>query len=127
MRRPAAVVTFWTACVIAVAAASPAAADPPPPFVNTVTCTTQGGDLLGTLDLNPGAPPNRSHQGFVITATSFAGANSIFVISTVTFTIDGITFTLVDTPPPANKSLITCTGDGGDGAILTLTGFLTPA
>jgi hypothetical protein len=127
MRRPAAVITLCAAFVVAAAAASPAGADPPPPFVNTLTCTTQSGDLLGTLDLNPGAPPNRSHQGFVITATTFARANSILVISIATFTIEGIPFTIFNTPPPAHKTLITCTGDVGGGAILTLTGFLTPA
>jgi hypothetical protein len=127
MKRTAAVISSCAALVVAAVAASPAGADPAPPFVNTVTCTTQSGELLGTLDLNPGVPPNQSHQGFVITATSFARANSIFVISTAMITIEGTTFTFIDTPPPANKTLITCTGDAGGGAILTLTGFLTPA
>jgi hypothetical protein len=107
--------------------ASPISADPSAQGPSTLTCTTQSGVLLGTIDLNPGALPNRSHQGFVVTATSFAGANSIFVISTGTFTVGGATITFIDTPAPAHKNLVTCSGDIGGGVILSLTGFFTPA
>jgi hypothetical protein len=63
----------------------------------------------------------------VATATSFAGANSIFVISTGAFTVDRTTTTFIDTPVPAHENLVTCSGDIGGGVTLSLTGFLTPA
>ena len=63
----------------------------------------------------------------MVTATSFAGANSVFVISTGTFTVDGATITFIGTPAPANKNLVTCSGDIGGGVSLSLTGFFTPA
>jgi hypothetical protein len=127
MKRMLGVGTVVVAFVFVGVVASPASADPSAQGPNTLTCTTQSGALLGTIDLNPGALPNRSHQGFVVTATSFAGANSIFVISTGTFTVGGATITFIDTPAPANKNLVTCSGDIGGGVSLSLTGFFTPA
>jgi hypothetical protein len=62
----------------------------------------------------------------VVAATSFAGANSILVISTGIVTIGGTTITFIDTPAPANKNLVTCSGDIGGGVFLSLTGFFTP-
>lgn len=127
MRRVRAVITVVVAFIAIGAVASPVSADPSAQGPNTLTCMTQSGQLLGTIDLNPGALPNRSHQGFVVTATSFAGVNSIFVLSKAAFTIDGTTITFIDTPAPANKNLVTCAGDLGGGVILSLTGFFTPA
>ena len=119
--------TVLVAFAVVAAIALPASADPTAQPPSTLTCTTQSGTVLGTIDLNPGALPNRSHQGFVVSSTSFAGANSIFVISNGTFTVGGTTSTFIDTPAPANKNLVTCTGDVGGGVILRLTGFFTPA
>jgi hypothetical protein len=126
MRRLLLVTTLMTAFVVNGILASPVSADPSAQGPNTLTCTTQSGQLLGTIDLNPGALPNRSHEGFVVTATSFADSNSIFVLSNGSVIIGGTTITFIDTPAPANKNLVTCSGDVGGGVILSLTGFFTP-
>ena len=90
--------------------------------VNPLALTCPGGHTV-VVSFSQSA----SHQAFVVSSDGSVNANSIFVITTFVFSNEDGTFVVYDTAPGLTaQKPVTCMGDLGDGAALTLTGFFTP-
>jgi hypothetical protein len=113
-----------TLAVVGTASADPSKTGPP----TTMTCT-QGGEPIGSVYINFGDVHNRSHQAFVITGTSFANANSIFVLASSMFTVNGVVVAAFSGASGVANTVSCTTGPviiGGDVYELEATGFFTP-
>jgi hypothetical protein len=100
MRLLIALATTVLALALAVAVPSVAVADPSGPNVqqNVDVSCSDGTTFVG----NGGTLTNQSHQAFVVDSTS------IFVLSYLAFTSDGVQTVVFDTAP-GRTDLVTCT------------------